>query len=119
MRKTFILSCLLTLGMFAYVHSQVASPPPKEGDIVPPPPDSSGAWGRVFKLFERTKANFSLDLWVRTRDTNDSVKVTVQSSNELVDTLGWTNLTNFGGAKTALGHKIGRASCRERVYILV
>lgn len=60
-------------------------------------------FGKLASLFERTESNISMALQVLSRSANDSLLVTVQTTNALEDSTSWINLTAFGGVKTATG----------------
>lgn len=62
-------------------------------------PSSSFATGIVLHTWERIRTGMSVEIWEATRGSTDSLLLTLQSTNNLADTLSWTTIcTKFGAA---------------------
>lgn len=107
MKKTLILCAfglMVIAGIFGIksVFAQTTQPPYVEGGEADTIIGTIGT--TTFKTYARKRANISFDLWVATRGSTDSLLITLQTTNDIRDTSSWQNMTNFGGAKTAIGH---------------
>lgn len=112
MRKVLLLVAVLTLGVFALAQNQETGGgrggvfdvdiSGVVGDI--DTTTAAGGFGKTVNFFRRAKSNMAFDLWIQTRDTNDSLLVLVRTTNMPSDTSSYQTLTNFGGIKVATGH---------------
>jgi len=106
LKRYFKLAAVVSFSILLLFITAWAAPPKYDKVATPAIADTTTiltGFGKLATFFERTRNNLGMSLQVSGRATNDSLQVTVQSTNVPADTNSWVNLTAFGGVKVANG----------------